>query len=370
MLNRLRNKIDVIDKQMLKLFEKRMDVAKKVGAYKKQHGLPIFVPEREQAVIQSRVAALKNPEYCDLTVDFFADLMALSRRLQQKGSDKAPVFAPAVKNPRVAYLGIPGSNSSEALLEMFSDASEAISAESFDGIFNLLSGDRADYGVLPIENSSTGAITDVLDLLYKNNLYIVGEAFLKIHFVLAAPKGATLSGIRKVYSHPQGFLQCSDFINSLNEIEKIPLSSTADSALFVAKEMDIEKAAIVSPKAAELYGLVPLAENTETIKGNTTRFIAVAKQMEECPHADKISISFTLRHESGSLCKVLSAFSRHGLNLLYIESRPLPGRNFEYMFFTDFSGSLNTNAVEKAIEEIKSLSSSLQILGNYPSARE
>ncbi|MBQ2696945.1 MAG: chorismate mutase [Clostridia bacterium] len=371
MLSRLRNEIDAIDKQILDLFEQRMDVAKQVGDYKNERGLPIFVPDREQAVIESRVAALKNPEYRDLTVDFFTDLMALSRRLQQKGSQDTLSFSPAVEKPRVAYLGRPGSNSAEALSHMFPDASVSTASESFDGIFKLLNNGEADYGVLPIENTSTGAITDVFDLLYRNNLYIVSEAFMKIEFVLAAPSGATLNSIRQVYSHPQGFLQCADFLGSLENLEeKTPLASTADSALFVAEEKDITKAAIVSPKAAELYGLVTLAENIQSSKGNTTRFVAVARQMEEHPGADKISIAFTLRHESGSLCKVLSAFSRHGLNLLYIESRPLPGRNFEYMFFTDFSGSLATQSVKEAMAEIKELSSSLQILGNYPSARE
>lgn len=371
MLNQLRKEIDAIDKEMLALFEKRMDVAKQVGAYKNERNLPIFVPDREQAVIENRIAALNNPEYRNLTVDFFTDLMAISRRLQQQAKKEEFIFAPAVKNPRVAYLGRPASNSAEALLQMFPDASVTISSETFNGIFKLLNEEQVDYGVLPIENSSTGAITDVLDLLCRNNLYIVSEAFMKIEFHLAAPKGATLAGIRQVYSHPQGFLQCADFLNTLENLEeKTPLASTADSALYVSEENDVTKAAIVSPKAAALYGLVPLAENIQTAKTNTTRFVAVARQMEQHPKADKISLAFTLRHESGSLCKVLSAFSRHGLNLLYIESRPLPGHNFEYMFFTDLSGSLKTDAVTDAMNEIKELSSSLQILGNYPSARE
>ncbi len=371
MLSRLRNEIDEIDKEMLALFERRMDVAKQVGDYKKQNNLPVFVPEREEAVIKSRVAALNNSEYADVTADFFSDLMAISRRLQQKGRKAALTFSESIQNPRVAYLGKPGSNSAEALSQMFPDAAESHPSDTFDGIFSMLNEGVVDYGVLPIENSSTGAITDVLDLLCRNHLYIVKESFMKIEFVLAAPKSASLHNIRRIYSHSQGFLQCADFLNTLQNIaEKTPLASTADSALYVAEKNDTDCAAIVSPKAAELYGLSVLAESIQTAGNNTTRFIAVARQPEDSQNADKISLAFTLRHESGSLCKVLSAFASHGLNLLYIESRPLPGRNFEYMFFIDLTGSLKTDAVQDAMQEINQFVSSMQILGNYPSARE
>lgn len=371
MLSRLRNEIDEIDKEMLALFERRMDVAKQVGAYKNERNLPIFVPEREEVVIKSRIAALKNPEYADITTAFFSDLMAISRSLQQKEKKTTLDLSLGIQNPRAAYLGRPGSNSAEALSQMFPDASESHPSDSFDGIFKMLADGAVDYGVLPIENSSTGAITDVLDLLCRNHLYIVKEFLLKIEFVLAAPKGATLDSIRRVYSHPQGFLQCADFLNALpNLTDKTPLASTADSALFVAEKGETEYAAIVSPKAAKLYGLTVLHDGIQTAENNTTRFIAVARQPEDSQNADKISLSFTLRHESGSLCKVLSAFANHGLNLLYIESRPLPGRNFEYMFFVDLTGSLKADAVQNAMEEINQFVSSMQILGNYPSARE
>lgn len=371
MLSRLRNEIDEIDKEMLALFERRMDVAKQVGAYKNERNLPVFVADREEAVIKSRVAALKNPEYRDLTVNFFTDLMAISRHLQQKEKKATLDLSLSIQAPRVAYLGRPGSNSAEALSQMFPDASEIHPSDTFDGIFKMLSDGVADYGVLPIENSSTGAITDVLDLLCRNHLYIVKESYLKIEFVLAAPSGTNLTNIRRVYSHPQGFLQCANFLSALPNLEdKTPLASTADSALFVAEANNTDCAAIVSPKAAKLYGLTVLHDGIQTAENNTTRFVAVARQPEKSQSADKISLSFTLRHESGSLCKVLSAFASHGLNLLYIESRPLPGRNFEYMFFVDLTGSLNADAVQSAMEEINQFVSSMQILGNYPSALE
>ena len=370
MLSKLRQEIDQIDQEMLRLFEQRMDVAKQVGAYKKEQGLPVFVPDREKAVLKSRLNALKNPEYASITTGFFSNLMSLSRHIQQKDMPTLPDFSPETENPRVAYLGRPGSNSAEALSKLFPTAKESIAADSFDAIFALLNEEKADYGILPIENTTSGAIDDVLDLLYKNNLFMVGETVLKIRHSLAGLPGAELSQIREIYSHPQAFLQCGEFLKSVPEAELMPMASTADSGAFVAREADPTKAAILSPKAAELYGLVTLAADIQSDRTNTTRFVAISRKMENAPGADKLSLAFTLRHESGALCQVLSAFARHGLNLLHIESRPLPGRRFEYMFFTDLSGSLSGKAEQAAMSEIRELASSLQILGNYPAARE
>ncbi len=370
MLNRLRKEIDEIDKQLLALFEQRMDVAAQVGAYKKAHNLPVLVPEREQAVLENRIAAVKNPAYAKLAADFFKDVMALSRRLQQSNMPVVPKTAPKTAAPRAAYLGRPGSYSEEALYRLYPQAAAAVPADTFAGVFEQLAEGRADVAILPVENTSTGAIADVLDLLYTHNLYINSETTLRIQHVLAAPAGAPLAGIRRVYSHPQGFLQCADFLKTLHNAEQIPLASTADSALFVAQSQDPTQAAIVSRRAAALYGLEILQEDIQSADTNTTRFIAVSAAMEDNPGADTVSLAFTLRHESGSLYSVLSVFARYGLNLLYLQSRPLPGRNFEYLFFADFSGHLSGEAENKVLEEIRTLSTDLRVLGNYTSARE
>ena len=369
MLDELRDKIDAIDKEMLALFEKRMDVAKQVGAYKKERNLPIFVPEREKAVIKSRVNGLENPEYSELTADFFTHIMQLSRRLQATG-DAAPIVELAQEEPRVAYLGRPGSFSEEALFKFFPRARQAVAAETFAGIFNHLKENRVDYGVLPIENTSTGTITEVLDLLCAHDFYIIGEAVLKVSQNLAALPGTKLSDVRRVYSHPQALAQCSDFLGTLSGVQRIPLESTADSAHFVAAQTDGQSAAVVSKRAAALYGLAILKEGIQGNDINTTRFVVIAKQKRNDPNANKISLVFTLPHKSGSLHGVLSCFAEHGLNLLYIESRPLPSRNFEYSFYTDFAGTPGGAEEEKALDEIKKLASSLRVLGVYPAAEE
>ena len=295
--------------------------------------------------------------------------MSLSRHLQQLGMDVLPPCRPAVSSPRVAYLGRPGSNSADALAKMFPDASEAIPAESFDAIFASLKEGRADYGILPIENTSTGAINDVLDLLYKNNLFITKEAAYKIEYVLAAREGASLETVKTVYSHPQALLQCDGFLKNLG-FQTAPLQSTADSAAYVAEQGTLAEAAIINPGAAALYGLSVLAEEGLATAENTTRFIAISRETETSPDADIVSLAFTLRHESGALYRALSVFARYGMNLLYLQSRPLPGRNFEYMFFADFSGNLSGETEQKVLAELRELSADCRVLGNYPSGRE
>ena len=353
---------------MLSLFEARLDVAKQVGDYKKEKNLPIFVPEREEEVIKNRVARLSNPAYADLTKGFFANVMSLSRHLQQQGMDAVPPSGPSVVSPRVAYLGRPGSNSAEALSRLFPDASESIPADSFDAIFEALKNGTADYGILPIENTSTGAINDVLDLLYKNNLFLVREGAYRIEYVLAAPDGATLETIKTVYSHPQALLQCDAFLKTTGA-KTCPMQSTADSGAFVAESGDITTACVVNPGAAKLFGLSVLAEDIETASDNTTRFVAIAPNMETSPEADIVSLAFTLRHESGSLYRALSVFAEFGMNLLYLQSRPLPGRNFEYMFFADFAGNLSGEAEQKVLSRLRDLSADCRVLGNYSSGR-
>ncbi|MBE7036584.1 MAG: chorismate mutase [Ruminococcaceae bacterium] len=370
MLNRLRKEIDEIDTQLLALFERRMDVSKQVGAYKKERNLPVLVPEREQMVIKSRMEATNNPAYKDLVADFFNDVMTLSRRLQQQNMPVVPKSVPQTEILRAGYLGRPGSYSEEALYDLFPNTKEAIPADSFSAVLNLLTENKVDVCVLPVENTSTGNIEDVMDLVHSHGWYITAETTVSIRHALAAPTGAALADIRQIYSHPQGFLQCADFLGTLENIEKIPLASTADSALSVSESGDVTKAAIVSPRGAKLYGLTVLKENIQSVNTNTTRFIAVSKNMTAPSEADVVSIVFTLPHESGSLYEALSIFSKNSLNIIYIQSRPYPGRQFEYRFFVDFAGHVDDPNVQKTLEELRDHTVEMRVLGCYPSARE
>ncbi len=371
MLDKLRYEIDQIDKEIVALFEKRMDVAQKVGAYKKEKGLPVLVPEREKKVIENRLSLVKNPAYKKYTEDLFTSIMELSRRLQSAGGAKnTPRITPKKETPTVAFLGNSGSYSEQAAMNCFPDAASYVSAKDFNALFALLKSGDADYSVVPVENTSTGAIGDVLDLLYAYGYYIIGETVLKIDHVLAAPKGATLSGIKTVYSHPQALSQCAAFLSSMPHVQTVSKNSTSEAALYVKEQNNLENAAIVSRHAATLYGLDVIQEDIQKNDQNTTRFLAISKEMWIEKEADKISLAFTLPHKSGSLLTALSAFSDEGLNLLHIESRPLPGRNFEYLFYTDFAGNLAGEKEKKALSKLETLTSSLSILGNYPLSKE
>ena len=351
MLTRLRKKIDEIDRQMLALFEQRMDATKQVGAFKKANHLPVFVPEREKEVLKSRTEAVQNPEYKQATADFFAYIMALSRRQQQADMPLRPPHVGTLPHKRGAYLGRPGSYSEAALYTLLPQAEAALAADSFAGVLEKLKRGEADIAVLPVENTSTGAINDVLDLLSTHHLYIVAELTLPVRHVLAAPKGAALDDIRRVYSHPQGFLQCAEFLSKMGSPKQIPMPSTADSAAFVAELQSAENAAIASRHAAEFYGLAVLAEDIQSADTNT------------------VSLAFTLPHQSGSLHAALGVFARHGLNLLYIASRPLAGHNFEYLFFADVSANPQSKEVQAALDELQHMAASLQLLGCYHSNR-
>ena len=369
MLTRLRKKIDEIDRQMLALFEQRMGATKQVGAFKKANHLPVFVPEREKEVLKSRTEAVQNPEYKQATADFFAYIMALSRRQQQADMPLRPPHVGTLPHKRGAYLGRPGSYSEAALYTLLPQAEAALAADSFAGVLEKLKRGEADIAVLPVENTSTGAINDVLDLLSMHHLYIAAELTLPVRHVLAAPKGAALGDIQRVYSHPQGFLQCAEFLSKMGSPKQIPMPSTADSAAFVAESQSAENAAIASRHAAELYGLAVLAEDIQSADTNTTRFIAVSRQPETAPDANTVSLAFTLPHQSGSLHAALGVFARHGLNLLYIASRPLAGHNFEYLFFADVSANPQSKEVQAALDELQHMAASLQLLGCYHSNR-
>ena len=224
---------------------------------------------------------------------------------------------------------------------------------------------EADYGVLPIENSSTGGITEVYDLLRQHDCVIVGERRLKIEQNLLGLPEASLGDIRQVYSHPQGLKQSQQFLKQHPEIEPIPYYSTSKSAEMVASKEDVSLAAVAGKKAAELYGLKVLVPNINSNDNNTTRFVIIAPQALTVDNANKITLVLTVAHEPGSLYKTLGYFYHGGLNLMNLESRPMVGKSWEYFFHIDLKGNLNDPAVQNALEEVKKNCTFLKILGNY-----
>ena len=366
MLDNYRKEIDEIDSQLVRLFERRMDAARRVGEYKREHGLPVLNAEREKQVIKSRTGQVENPAYREAAGEFFEDLMALSRRLQRGiVPETAEMAALAIENPRLVYPGVPGSYSEEAMRSFFGDAEQVENVTTFPEVIARLQNGEADYGVLPVENTSTGAVDDTLDLLAHSGLYIVGEVVLDINHCLLAVPGAQLSDIKEVYSHQQGLSQSSEFLNALSGVKLVPYYNTAIAAKYVAESGDKTKAAVASLRNAELYGLEILAENINRKHKNNTRFVILSQHRESEEGADKISIAFTLPHRSGTLYRLLSRFSEAELNLLHIESRPLPDKNFEYLFYIDFSGNLGDSKVAEALEKVRQDCTWVRVLGNY-----
>ena len=380
-LIRLRDKIDEIDAQLLPLFVERMKVCENVAEYKRRVGKPIFDAEREKAVLENKVK--KTSEMKNEVYDFFNSIMTISRVRQSKilsdtenrihSADLLKKSEPIKENPKVVYFGSEGAYSEEAAIGFFGDSCDRFYASRFEEAYTALNEGRADYAVLPIENSSTGTISEVIDLLVRYGLYITGEIYVPIRHCLMGIKGSSLGDIKTVYSHEQAFLQCSNFLNSLGGVKHEEYYSTALSARMVADSGDPSKAAIAARRSARLYGLEILAEDINNSNGNTTRFAVISKAPHIDLNCDKISVMFTLKHESGELSRVLDAFARGGLNLMKLESRPIAdrtvnGKPFEYRFYADYTGCLSDDEVRSITDAAVEEAQDFRILGNYRSA--
>lgn len=377
-LKQYRAEIDIIDRQLADLFQQRMAVVDKVGQYKLERGIPVLDSRREQEVLAQK-ATLAHDEAmsADLTA-IFENLMAISRRRQRKLIDEgagnpdydrckramADRRAPIV-NPKVVYQGVAGAYSEMACINFFGAEAENVGVEQFEDAFLALKEGKADYAVLPIENSTSGAIRQVYDLMSEYDCYIVGETTVKVEHCLMAPRGASLDTITHVYSHEQGLFQSDHFLNTHPDWVQVPCADTAGAGQYVAQTGDVTKAAICSERAAELYGLEILVRGTNHNANNTTRFVVVSPVMELRHGADKISTVFSLPHEAGSLHRIMSIFAVNGLNMTKLESRPMPGHTWEYMFFLEFTGSLTAPEMDGILHELSQTAAQFRVLGNF-----
>ena len=373
LLGDYRTEIDKIDKEMTKLLEKRMNISKSISKYKMEHDMQIFHPEREKIVIEKNKGYLENKEYGDLVESYYDNLMYLSRLVQQKEIySENNIYTKPYKNDRenlvVGYQGVPGSFGNEAMLKYFKNIKEAKSYEKFEDVFKAVEDGEIEYGILPVENSSTGGIGTVEDLLKEYNLYIVGEECIRISQNLVGIKGATVDDIKEVYSHPQGLAQSSEFLYQHRYIEQRPFQDTAMAAKYVMDSKDSTKAAIASPLACKLYGLEMLKENVQNKKNNRTRFMVISKELI-CPkESDKVSVIFTLPHQVGALDNMLQTIKQSQINMDRIESRPIETQYWQYYFYIDFEGNMHEERIQRAINKMKANSTTLKVLGNYKRA--
>ena len=377
-LERLRKEIDEIDAGIVRLFERRMAVTEQIGRYKQKNGLPVLDNRRQQEVLESKAALPEDPSLRADVVMLYETIMGLSRR-QQRGIVREGLQEPnyarveaAVKNlrqppehPAVAYQGVPGAYSEQAAADFFGNGAEITGLPRFEDVFLAIREGRADYGVVPIENNSTGGIRQIYDLLARYEFYLVGETAVRVEHCLCAPEGADLDTITHVYSHEQGLFQSEQFLNRHPGWIRVPYLDTAGSARYVAETGDITKAAVCSERAAELYGLKILARQVNYSSVNTTRFVVVSPQLELREGADKISTLLTTPHESGCLHEILGIFAVNGLNLVKLESRPIPEKSWEYMFFIEFTGNLGDPGMEGVLREICQTAAEFRLLGNF-----
>jgi chorismate mutase/prephenate dehydratase len=360
----LRNQIDEIDASLVLLFEKRMEIVVKVAEYKKKNNVVILNSQREEAVIKKNIDLVKNKDILLEVEEFFKSVMEISRGFQNKSLNMEKVLF-NTKTQTVGFYGVTGSFSEQALNEYFSGKVNQKSISEFEDIFLELSYGKINYGVIPIENSSTGAISEVYDLLNKYNFYITGEKYLKISQNLMGIRGSTLDDIKEVYSHSQGLKQSMEFLKGYKEWKLTPYQSTAKCAELVKNKQDKSLAAIGSTKAAEIYDLEILQKDVNSNTTNMTRFVVIGKQMESDEQSNKISLVLSTTHKAGSLCHVLKHFADNNINLLKIESRPIKDKPWEYFFYIDFEGNINEKKIITVIDLIKKNSGYFKILGNY-----
>jgi prephenate dehydratase len=269
----------------------------------------------------------------------------------------------------VGFQGEPGAFSEAAVLRLLPDA-EPRPFPTFDEVFEAVRDGRVAYGVVPIENSIGGSIHRNYDLLVEGDLSIVGEVHVPVvHNLLALP-GVTLGDIRRVLSHPQALAQCAGFLRSLTNVEAIATYDTAGSAKMVRDEGRRDTAAIASERAGLLFGLEAIKSGIEDYKDNITRFLAIGRDRVPLGHPDKTSVVFTLRSEPGALFKALSVFALRGIDLTKLESRPVPGRPWEYLFYADVAAAREELSCGRAIVHLAEFAASLRTLGSYPRWRE
>lgn len=373
-LNEIRQQIDTVDASMVELFEKRMELCKNVALYKIENNKNVFDKQRELEKIE-KVVSLAGSEFNKKGVEeLITQIMSISRKLQyqllaENGMGMEIPFSKVSgirkENVRVVYQGVPGAYSHQAMINYFGKDVDNFNVKSFREAMECIRDGLADYAVLPIENTTAGIVNDTYDLLVEFDNCIVDQTDVVVRHALLGTMDATIDDIKVVYSHPQGLMQCNDFLEEHRDWQQIAQPNTAGSAKKVLEENLKSQAAIASMEAAEIYGLKVLKENINYNSENTTRFIIVAKNKIYCENAGKVGICFEIPHESGSLYNLLSHFIYNGLNLTKIESRPIKEKSWEYRFFVEFDGNFDDPGTKNAIRAVNDEASSLKILGNF-----
>jgi len=373
-LSEIRVDIDVLDQEILNLYMKRMDLAAEVADYKMANHKPVLDVSRENDKLEKLSSMVEDADNKQGIRELFSQIMSQSRKKQYRllgDNEGEEPFGFSMreelplKDATVVYQGVEGAYSHIASMEFFPEAKSLYNVKSWRDAFLELQNHKADYAVLPIENSRAGAVTEIYDLLHEFPGWIVGEKVLPVRHVLYGV--GELSQITDIYSHPQALMQCSEFLQKENA--SIHVHSVPNTAMAAKKVMELNDpscGAICSPLCGELYHLNPLATEIGDDPDNKTRFLIISSQSMYLKESNCVSISFELPDNTGSLYHILSHFIFNGLNMSRIESRPIIGKDWEYRFFVDFEGNLSQKEVISAILGLKEETQSFRILGNFP----
>ena len=374
-LEQLRGDIDAIDRQIVDLMKQRMETVAQVAEYKKANNIPVLDTGRERALL-SKVGQEAGEELADYIQSMYRTIMAASRSYEngklgrgskvydgiKKAMEETPQLFP--QRPIVACQGIEGAYSQIACDRLFK-APSILYFQSFDHVFKAVESGMCQYGILPIENSTAGSVNAVYDLMIRHNFSIVRSARLKVSHNLLAKPGTKLEDIRDIYSHEQAISQCAGFLVGLKNVAVHVVENTAVAARMVAQSDRSDVAALSSRLCAEQYDLEIVRDNVQDQDNNYTRFICISKKPEIYPGADRTSLMMTLPHKPGTLYNVLAKFYALNINLQKLESRPLPNREFEFMFYFDVEASVYAPEMEKLFRDLEAESEQLRYLGTY-----
>lgn len=373
-LDEIRREIDNTDEALLQAFCRRMELAGEVAACKRGENLPLRHPEREQAIL-SRVAKeagdfggyarMLYSTLIDLSCSYQEQLLSAQGDLENdigRALAATPVLFPTAGT--VACQGVEGAYSSAAARRLF-PAGDVMYFRSFEHVFDAVESGLCQYGVLPIENSSNGSVSAVYELMKSKRFHIIRSVRLNVHHQLLALPGTKLEDIREISSHEQAIGQCGAFLKSFPNVTVTVAPNTAVAAQTVAASGRHDTAAIASPQCAALYGLQPIADGIQNSDNNHTRFICIQKDLHIYPGANRISLMLSVPHRPGSLYQLIAKFSALGLNLTKLESRPLAGRDFEFLFYFDFEGSVQSPAVVSLLQSLARECEIFAFLGNY-----
>lgn len=375
-INDIRKEIDEIDKELVDLYIRRMNCSARVAEYKREHGMPVLDASRERALL-NKISELSGSELEGYARTLYSTILDLSRSYQHArlgetsalyeeimtAIDNTPKMFP--ERADVACQGVEGAYSQIAAERLFRSPN-IMFFNDWEKVFSAIEAGMCRYGVIPIENSTAGSVKKVYDLMISRNFKIVRTVRIKIDHSLLANKGAKLSEIKEIFSHEQAISQCAAFLSSLGSDVKITrVENTAKAAQMVAESGRTDVASISSRSCAIQYGLETLASAIQDNGNNHTRFICITNKTEIYPGADRTSLMLVTPHKPGALYRILSRFNSLGINLIKLESRPIPERDFEFMFYFDLESSVYSPKLAQLLAELEQECEEFTYLGSY-----